>query len=289
MPTPRRCPDSPSPGRWRSSAARRPGWSTGRGSRHGQGSRCPRPSPLFWRWARHKFYVDEVYDFLVIRPFTALSNGLYKVVDARLIDTVAVGGTAGVAAQVGSWLRYTQTGNAQNYATVMAVAPAGLHRRRADLGAPMSTAHLPGSSAWSLPAAALGGAGGAAARRTRSGWCAPGPSLRCSSTSGSPSCSTCSSIRRARSSSSSSASRGSRDLGISYHVGVDGLAVLADAPHRVPRAAGGARQLELHREPGEGASTWRCCSSRPRCSGRSRRWTSSSSTSSSRRCWSRCT
>jgi NADH-quinone oxidoreductase subunit L len=74
-----------------------------------------------WRWARHKFYVDEVYNALIIRPFTALSNGLYKVVDAGLIDGVAVGGTAGVLRRLGGWLRYTQTGNVQNYATVMAV------------------------------------------------------------------------------------------------------------------------------------------------------------------------
>jgi NADH-quinone oxidoreductase subunit L len=85
------------------------------------GKPLPTPIALFWRWARHKFSVDEVYDFLVIRPFTGLSNGLYKVVDAGLIDSVAVGGTAGVLRRMGSWLRYTQTGNAQNYATVMAV------------------------------------------------------------------------------------------------------------------------------------------------------------------------
>ncbi|HVP60496.1 MAG TPA: proton-conducting transporter membrane subunit [Myxococcaceae bacterium] len=88
-------------------------------------SRAGQPLPAFisvpWRWARHKFYVDEVYNFLVIWPFAALSSVLYKVVDAGLIDGVAVGGTAGALRRVGGWLRYTQTGNAQNYATVMAV------------------------------------------------------------------------------------------------------------------------------------------------------------------------
>ncbi|HUM13257.1 MAG TPA: NADH-quinone oxidoreductase subunit L [Myxococcaceae bacterium] len=93
--------------------------------RHWLPARAGQPLPPWiavpWRWARHKFYVDELYNFLVIRPFTALSNVLYKVVDAGLIDTVAVGGTAGALRKVGGWLRYTQTGNAQNYATVMAV------------------------------------------------------------------------------------------------------------------------------------------------------------------------
>jgi len=88
-------------------------------------SRAGKPLPPvlagFWRAARAKFYVDEIYEILFVRPFVALSNVLYKVVDAGLIDGVAVGGTAGVLRRVGSWLRYTQTGNAQNYATVMAV------------------------------------------------------------------------------------------------------------------------------------------------------------------------
>ena len=93
--------------------------------RHWLPSRAGQPLPAWiatpWRWARHKFYVDELYDFLVIRPFTALSNGLYKVVDAGLIDGLGVGGTAAVLRKLGGWVRYTQTGNAQNYATVMAV------------------------------------------------------------------------------------------------------------------------------------------------------------------------
>ena len=88
-------------------------------------NRAGQPLPAWiatpWRWARHKFYVDEVYDLLIVRPFTALSNVLYKVVDEGLIDGVAVGGTAAVFRKVGGWIRYTQTGNAQNYATVMAV------------------------------------------------------------------------------------------------------------------------------------------------------------------------
>jgi len=74
-------------------------------------SRAGKPLPAAiavpWRWARHKFYVDEVYDLLFIRPFTALSNGFYKVIDEGLIDTVAVGGTAGLFRRAGSWLRYT--------------------------------------------------------------------------------------------------------------------------------------------------------------------------------------
>ncbi len=106
-------------------------------------SRAGQPLPAWIStpslWARHKFYVDELYDLLIIRPFTALSYVFYKVVDEGLIDSVAVRGTAWVLRRLGGWVRYTQTGDAQSYATVMAVASAGLHRRRPRLGAPMTS------------------------------------------------------------------------------------------------------------------------------------------------------
>ena len=73
----------------------------------------------------NKFYVDEVYEFLVIRPVKYLSFILFKVVDSLVIDTVAVRGTAWVTARVGSALRYVQTGDAQAYAAVMALALLG--------------------------------------------------------------------------------------------------------------------------------------------------------------------
>ena len=85
------------------------------------GQPLPGPITRVWRWARAKFYVDEVYDALIVRPVVAISQGLYRFVDELLIDSVAVGGTAGFFRRLGSWLRYTQSGNAQSYATVMAV------------------------------------------------------------------------------------------------------------------------------------------------------------------------
>jgi NADH-quinone oxidoreductase subunit L len=87
--------------------------------------RAGQPLPVaigrFWRWARAKFYVDELYQLLFIRPLTAIAQGLYRFVDELLIDGAAVGGTAGFFRRLGSWLRYTESGNAQSYATVMAV------------------------------------------------------------------------------------------------------------------------------------------------------------------------
>jgi NADH-quinone oxidoreductase subunit L len=92
-------------------------------------SRVGQPAPAFARAVRrftqNKFYVDEAYEFLVIRPVKNVSAILYKLVDTVLIDTVAVRGTAWVTTRVGSALRYVQTGDAQAYATVMALALLG--------------------------------------------------------------------------------------------------------------------------------------------------------------------
>jgi NADH-quinone oxidoreductase subunit L len=92
-------------------------------------SRAGQPESAAFRWVRqvaqNKFYVDELYEFLIIRPVKFASFVLFRVVDALLIDTVAVRGTAWVTARVGSALRYVQTGDAQAYAAVMALALLG--------------------------------------------------------------------------------------------------------------------------------------------------------------------
>ncbi|MCP3104711.1 NADH-quinone oxidoreductase subunit L [Myxococcus sp. K15C18031901] len=92
-------------------------------------ARAGQPAPAFARAVRrvaqNKFYVDELYELVVIRPVKFLSFILFRVVDALLIDTVAVRGTAWVTARVGSALRYVQSGDAQAYAAVMVVALLG--------------------------------------------------------------------------------------------------------------------------------------------------------------------
>jgi NADH-quinone oxidoreductase subunit L len=92
-------------------------------------NRGTRPSPAWTREVRrftqNKFYVDEVYTFLFIRPVKNLGVFLFKLVDTMLIDTVLVRGTAWVTARLGGALRYAQTGDAQAYAAVMALALLG--------------------------------------------------------------------------------------------------------------------------------------------------------------------
>ncbi|HZI10947.1 MAG TPA: NADH-quinone oxidoreductase subunit L [Myxococcus sp.] len=92
-------------------------------------ARAGQPAPAWARavrrTAQNKFYVDELYELAIIRPVKFLSFILFRVVDALVIDTVAVRGTAWVTQRVGSALRYVQSGDAQAYAAVMAIAILG--------------------------------------------------------------------------------------------------------------------------------------------------------------------
>ena len=87
-----------------------------------------RDQPLTGLWASlqklslNKFYVDELYDLIIVKPVKFISFVFYKVIDSMLIDTVAVRGTAWVTVRVGGVLRYIQSGDAQGYAAVMALA-----------------------------------------------------------------------------------------------------------------------------------------------------------------------
>lgn len=77
------------------------------------------------KFSFNKFYVDEIYDFLIIKPIGFLARIFHRVIDAVFIDSVLVHGTAWVTARTGAVLRYFQTGDAQMYAAVMALAAAG--------------------------------------------------------------------------------------------------------------------------------------------------------------------
>jgi NADH-quinone oxidoreductase subunit L len=64
----------------------------------------------------NKYYVDEIYAALIVRPLLWIStNVLWHVVDEGLIDGT-VNGTASVARQSGGQLRKLQSGNTRSYA-----------------------------------------------------------------------------------------------------------------------------------------------------------------------------
>jgi NADH-quinone oxidoreductase subunit L len=74
----------------------------------------------------NKLYVDELYDFVVVRPFWALARGLFRVVDATLIDGLFVNGIPALIAWVGAMARRFQNGDVQRYLAVTALGVAAL-------------------------------------------------------------------------------------------------------------------------------------------------------------------
>jgi NADH-quinone oxidoreductase subunit L len=69
----------------------------------------------------NKYYVDEIYDALVVQPLHGLAMFCWKVVDVVIIDTLFVNGSAFVTELCGDFLRFLQTGNVRNYALSVAL------------------------------------------------------------------------------------------------------------------------------------------------------------------------
>jgi NADH-quinone oxidoreductase subunit L len=69
----------------------------------------------------NKYYVDELYSFLIVRPsLWVASNVLVGVTDAKVIEAV-VNGVPGAIGGFSRRLRKIQTGFLQHYATIMAM------------------------------------------------------------------------------------------------------------------------------------------------------------------------
>ncbi len=73
---------------------------------------------LPFRVLANKYYVDEIYDWLVVRPVRWGSEAiLWRFADAQAIDRGLVEGTARATWVAGSLLRRLQSGNIRSYAT----------------------------------------------------------------------------------------------------------------------------------------------------------------------------
>jgi NADH-quinone oxidoreductase subunit L len=76
----------------------------------------------------HKYYVDELYDSVIVRPFVAGSRFLWKVVDETLIDGLAVNGSAGFTRFLGWIGSRLQTGQVGAYVLLFVVGAVVLLR-----------------------------------------------------------------------------------------------------------------------------------------------------------------
>jgi NADH-quinone oxidoreductase subunit L len=72
--------------------------------------------PGLYRLLLNKYYVDEIYDALVVRPIHRFSDAfLWRFFDAQVVDG-AVNGMAAAVERAAQRLRRTETGRVQNYA-----------------------------------------------------------------------------------------------------------------------------------------------------------------------------
>ena len=74
--------------------------------------------PGVFRWVNHKYYVDELYQFVFVRGLFALGRFFKSVVDEVLIDG-SINGTAYLLNGVGWIMGRMQAGYVQGYAFAM--------------------------------------------------------------------------------------------------------------------------------------------------------------------------
>ncbi|MGZ5303374.1 MAG: NADH-quinone oxidoreductase subunit L [Bacteroidia bacterium] len=72
----------------------------------------------FMRVLANKYYVDEIYEFLIVNPLHFFSGIMHRFVDNGLIDGV-VNGVGILVTRTGQYVRYVQTGNIGFYIFAM--------------------------------------------------------------------------------------------------------------------------------------------------------------------------
>jgi NADH-quinone oxidoreductase subunit L len=78
--------------------------------------------PFLHKLIFNKYWIDEFYTAVIVKPVDWLALILWRVVDELIIDTIFVNGTAFTVELTGDVLRFLQTGNVRNYALAVAAA-----------------------------------------------------------------------------------------------------------------------------------------------------------------------
>jgi NADH-quinone oxidoreductase subunit L len=104
-----------------------PGWLSWQmyaGSMRGFPDRFVAAFPAFYRLVLDKFRIDELYEFVLLRPVKKMAEVLWKAVDVFTIEGIFVNGVPKAVYAIGDVLRGWQNGNLQRYATVIAIGAA---------------------------------------------------------------------------------------------------------------------------------------------------------------------
>ena len=76
--------------------------------------------PRLYRLVENKYYIDEIYDALIVQPIRRLSVRLWKDFDDGFVDASVIG-VGGLVRLAGAAARRLQTGYVKSYATAMLV------------------------------------------------------------------------------------------------------------------------------------------------------------------------
>ncbi len=74
----------------------------------------------FGKWMRDKFYVDEIYDALIVKPMNALADFFNRIMEKEVIDGL-VNGTGRLVQYGSRQLRYLQSGQVGGYVLLMVI------------------------------------------------------------------------------------------------------------------------------------------------------------------------
>jgi NADH-quinone oxidoreductase subunit L len=88
-------------------------------SRFGQGAQEPQFSG-FQAFAYHKFYVDELYHFIIVRPYKAIGSAIWQVIEPNVTDA-PVQGVSKLYMLLGAAFKVFQSGYVRVYAIYMII------------------------------------------------------------------------------------------------------------------------------------------------------------------------
>ena len=74
----------------------------------------------FGKWMRDKFYVDEIYDALIVQPMNAVADFFNRFIERKVIDGL-VNGTGRLVQYSSRQLRYLQSGQVGGYVLLMVI------------------------------------------------------------------------------------------------------------------------------------------------------------------------
>ncbi len=104
----------------------------------------------------NKFYVDELYELSILKPFRWIAHVLFEVVDRFLIDLIIVNGSAYTVDTFGRIARWFQNGQVQRYMVAVVIGSALIFHFASSPDVDFDTKQLPGNKVEFSPKIGVG-------------------------------------------------------------------------------------------------------------------------------------